>query len=371
MIVASIEARGYRNLLGDVSVSLDSRLTVLHGPNGAGKTNLLDALHFGLTGSSIRSGAIRNVIAFDGDTARVEVGFFDSDGVRHTTFASVDRSGEKRSLVDGATPASTSQVPRVSLFHPDKLQIIKGPPAHRRSLIDQLTGSLYPSQSDLRNRYGRTLAQRNAQVRRVKAGEISISELEVWDQRLAQDAAPLVSSRRETCETLVPHFVESASSLGLEQPAMSYKPRTPAEASEIEERLAELRGEELGRAYVMYGPHLDDLAVKSLGKSVKQFGSQGQQRAAVLGLLLAERSALVSAGRASPILLLDDVMSELDPERRAALTTSAVAGGQVVVTATEESQVPAGGLGQSSSSIRIEAGEVDAGADPKWDSMAA
>ena len=137
---------------------------------------------------------------------------------------------------------------------------------------------------------------------------------------------------------------------------MSYKPRTSPEATDISERLAELRGEELGRAYVMYGPHLDDLAVDSMGKSVKQFGSQGQQRAAVLALLLAERSALVAAGRPSPLLLLDDVMSELDPVRREALISSAVAGGQVVVTSAESSQVPHGASGLS---IRVESGQVE------------
>ena len=371
MLVASIEARGYRNLQGEVKVFPDPQLTVLYGPNGAGKTNLLDALHFGLTGSSIRPGSVRNVIGFGTETARVEIGFVDPNHVEHTTFASVDRAGEKRTLVDGAKPISAIQVPRVSLFHPDRLQVIKGPPAHRRSLLDQLTGSLYPSQADLRNTYGRTLAQRNAQVRRVKAGEIPVSDLEVWDHRLAHDAAPLVASRAETCAAMKSHFTEAAETLGLEKAQISYKPRTSAEASEIEERLAELRHDDLGRAYVMYGPHLDDLAVKSLGKSVKQFGSQGQQRAAVLGLLLAERSALVSAGRESPILLLDDVMSELDPQRRTALTSSAVAGGQVVVTATEKSQVPSSGPGMSSTAIRIEAGELDVSGDAALGSKAA
>lgn len=360
MFVASIEARGYRNLLGEVSVPLDQSLTVFHGPNGAGKTNLLDALHFGLTGSSIRPGTIRNVIAFGEETARVGIRFVEQTGVEHSTFASVDRSGERRSLVDGAAPSPSTQIPRVSLFHPDRLQVIKGPPAHRRSLIDQVTGSLSPSQADLRKRYGRTLAQRNAQLRRVKAGEISSSELEIWDQRLAQDAAPLVASRAEICERLRPYFTDAATALGLQEPAISYKPRTPADADAILERLSKLRGEELGRSYVMYGPHLDDLAVKSLGKSVKQFGSQGQQRAAVLALLLAERSALVAAGRPSPMLLLDDVMSELDAERRQALISTAVAGGQVVVTSAETSLVPADSTGVS---IRIDSGriEIDAG----------
>jgi DNA replication and repair protein RecF len=108
----------------------------------------------------------------------------------------------------------------------------------------------------------------------------------------------------------------------------------------------------------MYGPHLDDLTVKSGGRALKQFGSQGQQRAAVLALLLAERSALVEAGRPTPMLLLDDVMSELDPRRREMLIDAAVAGGQVVITATELAQVPSAGVAPTNTSYLIDAGRV-------------
>lgn len=357
-MVASIEARGYRNLVGEVSLLVDPCLTVFHGQNGAGKTNLLDAIHFGLTGVSIRSGTIKNAIAFGTDVARVEIGFLDSNGTRHETLASIDRSGERRSLVDGAAPTASVTLPRVSLFHPDRLQTIKGPPAHRRALVDQVAGSLLPSQIDLRSRYGKTLAQRNAQLRRVRTGEIRITELEVWDQRLACDAAPLIAARRSACEALEPHFADAATALGLECPKIAYKPRAPEDADSMLERLEELRSKDLGRGYVMYGPHLDDLDVKSAGRAMKQFGSQGQQRAAVLALLLAERSALVAAGRSSPILLLDDVMSELDPRRRELLIGAAVAGGQVVVTATELAQVPSSGFAPTSTTYLVEAGRV-------------
>ncbi len=357
-MIASIEARGYRNLVGEVSLSIDPCLTVFHGSNGAGKTNFLDAIHFGLTGTSMRSGTIKNVIGFDADATRVEIGFVDSSGTQHRTLASLDRSGDRRNLLDGASPSSSVSIPRVSLFHPDRLQTIKGPPAHRRSLIDQVAASLVPSQADLRSRYGKTLAQRNAQLRRVRAGEIPAVELEVWDQRLAADAVPLIASRAEVCEALEDHFAEAAANLGLESPKLSYKPRATADANSIEERLRELRSEDLGRAYVMYGPHLDDLTVKSGGRALKQFGSQGQQRAAVLALLLAERSALVEAGRPTPMLLLDDVMSELDPRRREMLIHAAVAGGQVVITATELAQVPSAGVAPTNTSYLVDAGRV-------------
>jgi DNA replication and repair protein RecF len=362
-MIASLEARGYRNLAGELSLSIDPHLTVFHGLNGAGKTNLLDALHFGLTGASMRSGAIKNAIGFESDSARVEVEFSDQTGTMHKTLASLDRSGQRRNLVDGAAPTASVPLPRVALFHPDHLQTIKGPPAHRRALADQVAGSLSPSQTDLRARYGRTLAQRNAQLRRVRAGELPVTELEVWDSRLASEAAPLVASRRDAIEILAPHFREAAITLGLTEPGIAYKTRVGGDEESIRLRLAELRAEDPGRAYVMYGPHLDDLHVEAEGRPLKQFGSQGQQRAAVLALLLGERSALAGAGRESPILLLDDVMSELDPRRRELLIGAAVAGGQVVVTATDLSQVPSEEFAPTSTSYRVEAGRIDTGAD--------
>lgn len=362
-MIASLEARGYRNLVGELSLPIDPNLTVFHGPNGAGKTNLLDALHFGLTGASMRSGTIKNSIGFDAESARVEVEFSDRTGTMHKTLASLDRSGQRRNLLDGAAPTASVPLPRVVLFHPDHLQTIKGPPAHRRALADQVAGSLSPSQADLRARYGRTLAQRNAQLRRVRAGEIAVAELEVWDSRLAADAQPLVASRRAAIDSLAPHFREAATTLGLIEPDVSYKTRAGGDEESIRLRLAELRAEDPGRAYVMYGPHLDDLHVEAEGRALKQFGSQGQQRAAVLALLLGERAALAGAGREAPLLLLDDVMSELDPRRRELLIGAAVSGGQVVVTATDLSQVPSEGLAPSSTSYRVEAGRVDSGSD--------
>lgn len=342
MLVASLEAEGFRNLVPGLGLEFDPALNVLTGPNGAGKSNLLDALHYGLTGASLRAGSLRNAIAFESPLARVELVCIGDDGVEHKTLSSIDRSGDRRSLVDGAPPSPQPPIPRISVFHPDRLQLVKGAPAFRRSHLDQLAGSIQPSLGDLRSRYGRTLAQRNAQVRRVKAGEVPIASLEVWDSRLAGDAEPLIASRRQVSETIEGPFGRFASSLGLDRPGIDYRPRADLDRAGMEQRLAELRADgELGRGYVMFGPHLDELKISAAGKSLKQFGSQGQQRIAVLALLLAEREVIGLAGQAPPILALDDVMSELDPTRRQLLVDAAAEGGQTIITATEPEQVPA------------------------------
>lgn len=365
MRIVRVEALGFRNLSDGLSLDLTSDLTVLHGANGSGKTNLLDAIHFGLTGASIRSGSLGNAIRFGSDVARVEVFWEGGDGTEHSTFVSVDRKGERRNLIDGSAPSPSVPLPQVSVFHPDLLQMVKGPPAFRRSFLDQVSGSLAPSRRELRKRYGRTLAQRNAQVRRVRAGEAVDSSLDVWDARLAEDAVPLIESRTVAWEAISEPFADIASRLGLDAPLIAYRPRATGDQEEIGRRLVEMRSEtDLGRGYLMFGPHLDDMKVTVSAKSLKQFGSQGQQRAAVLSLLLAERLALGEAGQPSPLLVLDDVMSELDPRRRQLLMDVAVEGGQTVITATELGQVPLAGMtsGLSSSHFEVEVGNISTSA---------
>jgi DNA replication and repair protein RecF len=337
-MLAAVECRGFRNL-ADARVPLDGELVVLHGPNGAGKTNLLEAVCFGLLGQSFRSGPDRDLIRFEERSARVEIGLEDG----RTVLSGLDRGGERRHLVDGA-PVSAREPgrPLVSVFHPDRLQLVKGPPAHRRAHIDRLCAALWPARAELRARFGRTLAQRNALVARVRAELASADSLASWDERLAAEAEPLIAARSEAIDALRDPFAELTVSLGLEPGEVSYRPRSSPGAAEIAAELAARRSDDLGRAYLTYGPQLDEIELRLGERSLRRFGSQGQQRAALLALLLAERAALIEIGRPAPLMLLDDVMSELDPERRELLVATLAGAGQALLTATEAGQVPAG-----------------------------
>jgi DNA replication and repair protein RecF len=339
VIVTALECRGFRNL-ADARTPFGDELVVVHGPNGAGKTNLLEAIYFCLTAHSFRSGNDRDLIRFGEDSARVVA---DLDGVAGSKLlAGLDRTGERRHRLDGkALTGDPGERPLVSVFHPDRLQLIKGPRAHRRAHVDRLCTALWPARADLRARFGRTLAQRNALVARVRGGLGGEESLASWDERLASEAEPLIAARAEALERLRGPFASAASDLGLQAAEISYRPRAPASREQLAAELAVRRERDLGRAYTSYGPQLDEVELRVEGRALRRFGSQGQQRVALLALLFAERAALLDAGRPPPLMLLDDVMSELDPEHRQRLVASLADTGQALITATDPEHVPA------------------------------
>ncbi len=343
MLVTAIEATPLRSLAG-ARVELGEGIVSLIGPNGAGKTNLLEALYFALTGRSFRTSDRRELIPFGGQFARAEATLRDEDGVEHRLLASVSRADGRRHLLDGspADPAEiASQRPPVAVFAPDRLTLIKGPPGERRAHIDRYIAARRPSHAPLRQRYGQALAQRNALISRLAAGHGS-ADLAVWDQALADAAAALVESRREAVDELSPPFAAAAADLGLAgEASLEYAPRAAGSAEEIRVGLEERRAVDLRLGRTSWGPHLDELKLLLADRSLRRFGSQGQQRAGLLALLFAEREALLAARRVVPLLLLDDVMSELDPERRERLVRRLAGGGQALITAAAEESVPA------------------------------
>lgn len=343
MVIAALESRGYRNL-ADQRTELGPGIVVLYGPNAAGKTNLLEAVHFGLTGGSFRGGHDRDLIRFGEPSTRVELELQHERGTR--LLAGVDRGGERRHLLDGRPVTPSDRGPLVSVFHPDRLQLVKGPPAHRRAQIDRLIGAVWPARADLRSRFGRTLAQRNALVSRVRAGLAAADGLGVWDERLAAEAEPLIAARAEAAEALAGPYARFADDLGLPAATLAYRARADADHGALTEELARRRASGLDRAYTSYGPQLDEIELKLDSRPLRRFGSQGQQRIALLALLFAERAVLLEAGSPTPVMLLDDVMSELDPERRRLLVATLADAGQSLLTATESEHVPAGHTGQ-------------------------
>jgi len=346
VLVTAVEARPLRSL-SDSRVELGEGIVSLIGPNGAGKTNLIEALYFALTGRSFRTADRRELIPFGGDFARAEVTVRDENEVEHRLLASVSRAEGRRHLLDGnaAEPADlVRHRPPVAVFSPDRLTLIKGPPAERRAHLDRFVAARWPTRAGLRQRYGQALAQRNALVARLVAGGAA-GDLEVWDTTLAEAAEALIVARAEAVAELAPSFSETAADLGLPgDAALEYAPRAAGSAAEIRAGLAQRRDADLRLGRTSWGPHLDELKISLAERSLRRYGSQGQQRAGLLSLLFAEREALLSARRVTPLLLLDDVMSELDPQRRERLVERLQRGGQSLITAAAEESVPTAAL---------------------------
>jgi DNA replication and repair protein RecF len=342
--VLSLTLRDFR-CYHDARIELGEGLTVVTGPNGAGKTNLLEGLYFGATGRSCRTSNEREVVRFGADAARAVLTGQAEDGV-HELSVGFAPGQPKAMRVDGATVERLLDVqtrPLVSVFLPDRLELIKGAPALRRAHLDQFVAALWPSRTTTRRLYGQALAQRNALLARIRSGRGSRESLGSWDVQLARHGIALMADRATAIQMIGEPFARLGIALGLEgEPSVAYRPRSRAtEPDQLAGELADRVESDLERGFTGHGPHRDDLLTEHEGHDLRVYGSQGQQRLALLALLLAEREVITAHRPAPPMMLLDDVMSELDRDRRRALVDLLRSSpGQSVITATDLEHVP-------------------------------
>ena len=296
----------------------------MHGPNGAGKTNLLEALYFGCTGRSCRTTNEREVVRF-GAAGRAGRGRRrdDRDG-EHELSVGFQPGEAKRFKVDGAPVERLLDAPHrplVSVFLPDRLELVKGPPALRRAHLDQVVARAVAGARGARAaQYAQALAQRNALLARVRAGGLARAR---W--------RPGTSSSRATasrCATTAPRAVDApapsaspsaAGELGLAGAAeLRYRPRSRADDAPRRSPPSSPSASTptSSAASPATARTATTLALLRDGRELRAYGSQGEQRLGLLALLLAERAVLEDERGAPPLLLLDDVMSELDAGRR-------------------------------------------------------
>jgi DNA replication and repair protein RecF len=229
------------------------------------------------------------------------------------------------------------------VFLPDRLELVKGPPSVRRAHLDQVVAALWPARAGNRRAYAQTLAQRNALLSRIRATGSGRASLASWDQQLAAHGIALMRDRAAAVEAVAERFGSLSAELGLElETVVAYRPRSRAsEPRQLAGELADRIERDLDRGFTSHGPHRDDLALLRAGRDLRAYGSGGQQRLALLALLLAERETVGESRDRLPLMLLDDVMSELDPQRRLALVERLRAsGGQAVITTADLEHVP-------------------------------
>jgi DNA replication and repair protein RecF len=317
------------------------------GPNGAGKTNLLESLHVGTQGFSPRTRADAQLVRFGREGARVALRG-DRAGVPLDVEVTLAPGAGKRASLNGARLRAAEQLRAevtTLVFTPDRLVVVKGGPAARRAYFDRVLGRLSPVRAGLSAEYGAAVGQRNAALRRVAQGFSSRDALAPWNEQVRTLGAELVDGRRETATALQPHFRERAHELGLEDAELGYTGRAPS-AEELEAATER----DLERGTTSLGPHLDDVGVGAGGRDLRAFGSQGEQRLAVLALLLGEAELLAERRGVWPLLLLDDVLSELDLQRRRMLADRLRACGQALVTSASRNALP----GEPEQTIAVE-----------------
>ena len=307
------------------------------GANGAGKTNLLESLHVGTQGFSPRTRADAQLIRLGAEGARVALGG-DRDGRALQLEVTLGGPTGKRAKLNGAPLRSAEQLRgEVStlVFTPDRLAVVKGGPAARRAYFDRSLGRLLPGRATLPVEYAAAVGQRNAALRRAGMGLSSRAAVAPWSEQVVTLGSELVTARVEALALLAPAFSARADELGLPDAELDYLGEPPSLAA-LEARL----DRDLERGVTGLGPHLDDVAMRSGSRDLRTFGSQGEQRLAVLSLLLAEAEVLAERRGVPPLVLLDDVLSELDAARRLTLAERIGTVGQAVVTATGADALP-------------------------------
>lgn len=347
MKLLSLRLQDFRNI-ETASLEPGPRATVIVGPNGQGKTNLLEAVYFLATLKPLRTARLAELQRFGTGRCAVE-GTFDI-GSAHRVIAVEVEAGQRQALVDGKKVRELEEYfggVAVVSFTPDDLAVVKGGPEGRRRFLDRAVFNRFPAYLRESRAYVRALKSRNRLLR----DEAADAMVEAFDVPLAQAGARLITRRRRFLEELSPRYEELLSRLshGQLEGRLRYAP--PAvEGAEEESAVAESLLDELARRlprdrerrYTSVGPHADNLGISLGGKPARSYASQGQQRAIVLSLKIAEIENLRDHHGFQPLLLLDDVSSELDRSRNEQLMDYlASLDGQVILSTTDSSLVAA------------------------------
>lgn len=349
MVIRQLKLADYRNY-PCVSFSPSEGITVFHGPNGAGKTNLLEAIHLCCLGRSHRLSQDRELIRQGCASGSVQVKVQRRDGQREVMVKLwAQQRRAKQILLNGKPAARIGELMghvNCVIFSPEDLELVKDGPSLRRRFMDMQLSQLRPSYFYALQRYVSLLNQRNALLRAIAAagGASKASQLEAWDEQLAREGAFLTEQRRWFAEILEKEAAENYALIsGSREEAfhVAYKSQLEGEGKPYQgmiEGLFRTRQQDVRRCATHFGPHRDDLNLTIMDQEMKSFASQGQMRTAALALKLSQLALMRMETGEAPVLLLDDVMSELDPRRRG-LLLERIQGVQTFVTCTDKSDL--------------------------------
>lgn len=317
MYIESLELKNFRNY-EELSIVLDPGTNILYGDNAQGKTNVLEAVYLCGTTKSHRGSKDKEMIRFEQDESHIRM-MVKKDGVSHKIDMHLKKNKSKGIAIDGVPIRKASElfgIVNIVFFSPEDLNIIKNGPAERRRFLDSEICQLSRLYMIELANYNKVVAQRNKLLKEISFSGRMADTLEIWDEQMVRYGTSIISERKKFISRLNDILSEIHQNLtgGKEQILITYEPNVSEEAFSEELKAGRERDLRFGQSYT--GPHRDDFCVRVNDIDIRKYGSQGQQRTAALSLKLAEIRLVEEEIHDTPVLLLDDVLSELDGSRQ-------------------------------------------------------
>lgn len=335
MWIKKIKIKNFRNYESE-EINLEKNINIFYGQNAQGKTNIIESIFLCSLGKSFRTKKDKEMIKLNEQNAVVEVEYEKSDRDGNIK---IEIGNKKNIYLNGIKIKKLSELLgnlNIVIFTPDDINILKGGPQNRRRFLDIMISQLRPNYMHILNLYIKTMEQRNNYLRQIKEEHKDENLLEIWDEKLAEYAIKIYEYRKEFIEKIIKKLdiIHKNITNGEEQIELEYVTECDSKEKYLK-LLKERRKLDIIKGFTTKGVHRDDFMIYINKKDIKIFGSQGQNRTAMLSLKLAELQVIYDDIGEYPILLLDDFMSELDKTRRKNFLEN-IEGTQVIITGTEK-----------------------------------
>lgn len=318
MQITRLTLTGYRNL-ADLTIIPDPGVNVIYGENAQGKTNLLESMWLFSGLKSFRGAKDSELVGFGKAFARMEMDFF-AEGRDQKAILTIENS--RKATLNGVSLTSPARLIgkcNAAVFSPAFLSLVQAGPAERRRFLDTALCQLKPSYADFLRKYNRALKQRNSLLGDVYGHPELAEMLDIWDMHLCDAGELIVNARKEYLSLLLPAAASVYDGLSGSREVLSLdyiQKDNPDGEKSLAELLRACRRDDIYNKTTSVGPHRDDLGICVNGTAARTYGSQGQQRSCAIALKLAEAQILKDKTNEQPVILLDDVMSELDAGRQ-------------------------------------------------------
>ena len=335
MWIKKIKINNFRNYEKE-KINLEKNINIFYGQNAQGKTNIIESIFLCSLGKSFRAKKDNEMIKLNEENAIVEVEYEKSD---RDGKIKIEIGNKKNIYLNGIKIKKLSELLgnlNIVIFTPDDINILKGGPQNRRRFLDIMISQLRPNYMHILSLYLKTIEQRNKYLRQIKEEHKDENLLEIWDEKLAEYALKIYEYRKEFIEKIIKkiNIIHNNITNGEEQIELEYITECDSKEKYLK-LLKERRKLDIIKGFTTKGVHRDDFMIYINKKDIKIFGSQGQNRTAMLSLKLAELQVIYDEIGEYPILLLDDFMSELDKTRRKNFLEN-IEGTQVIITGTEK-----------------------------------